>query len=127
MQSRLFTGKVYLGEQSAVGELPALYMEMTPQGATAADAPRFKLVGSVKAGDDGSLTTTFLDAPPLRFDQLRIDFPGGPDALFSTPRKCGDATSTSKFVSYASSTPVEAPQTKLTIDQTAARPGSPRR
>ncbi|MBJ7473449.1 MAG: hypothetical protein JHD16_19225, partial [Solirubrobacteraceae bacterium] len=47
LQSRPFVGSAYLGEQSAIGELPPLYLELAPEGATAADAPRIKLTGSV--------------------------------------------------------------------------------
>lgn len=100
-------GSVYLGEQSAVGELPALYLEMAPQGATPAGLARIKLVGSVAADASGQVTTTFTDAPQLRFSALTITFPDGPDALFVTPRTCGTATAQSSFTSWASSTPVQ--------------------
>ena len=116
LQDRALTGKVYLGEQSAVGELPALYLEATPEGATAADAPRIKLVGKATAGENGQVTTTFKDAPQLRFSELKIDFSGGPNALFITPRSCGTTSGTSQFTSSASATPV-AVTTSLTIDQ----------
>ncbi|MFT4034526.1 MAG: hypothetical protein QM679_03010 [Patulibacter sp.] len=102
--SRAFVGSVYLGEQSAVGELPPLYLEVAPEGADAADAPRIKLVGSVSVNDDGVLTTTFNDAPQLRFSSLELTFPDGPHALFSTPRTCDEVRSTSTFTSWSGKT-----------------------
>lgn len=118
LQSRPFLGGVYLGPQPAEGELPALYLEVAPEGADPAnpDAPRVKLVGEAKVDAEGNLTTTFKDAPQLRFSELRLEFPGGPNALFSTPRACGVATSTSTFVSRASATPVNV-DASLNIDQ----------
>lgn len=105
-----FVGKVYLGEQPAVGELPKLYLEAavevpadypTDQRAT---LPRIKLIGEVKANDDGTITTTFRDAPQLRFSKLSLDFPDGDHALFVTPRTCDPATATSTFRSWAGQT-----------------------
>ena len=119
LQDRALTGKVFLGEQSATGELPPLYLEATPEGATAADAPRIKLVGTASAGENGQVTATFKDAPQLRFSELKIDFSGGPSALFTTPRACGTTNGTSKFTSSASATPVEV-TSSLTIDEDCA-------
>jgi hypothetical protein len=100
-----FVGNVYLGEQSAVGELPKLYLEAAVEVPAdypnKADLPRIKLVGEVKANDDGSITTTFRDAPQLRFSKLTLNFPGGDHALFVTPRTCTPAVGTSKFTSWA--------------------------
>ncbi len=100
-------GSVFLGEQSAVGELPKLYLEVAPQGATPAGLARIKLIGTVTASETGQVTTTFTDAPQLRFSSLSITFPDGPNALFVTPRSCGTTTGQSSFTSWASSTPVQ--------------------
>lgn len=117
-----FTGSVFLGPQSAVGELPSIYLEATPEGATAADAPRIKLVGSVSVDANGTITTSFKNNPQLRFSELRLAFDGGPNALFVTPRTCGTTTGTSSFVSHASPTPVTV-DSSLTIDEDCATPG----
>ncbi len=92
-----FSGRVYLGEQKSVGQLPALYLEASVNGSTEAEAPRIKLVGTVTANDDGTITTEFNDAPQLRFSELQIQFPGGAHALFVTPQKCGPTSATSRF------------------------------
>ncbi len=110
------TGHVFLGAQAEVGALPALYLEVTPEGATAADAPRIKLAGRVTADEHGTLTTTFDGIPQLRFSSLKISFPGGPSALFRTPRTCGTTTGESQLTSWASTTPKQA-TASLTIDE----------
>jgi hypothetical protein len=115
-----FVGKAYLGPQSAVGDLPSLYLEVAQEGATAADAPRIKLVGKVSSDDDGHITTTFLDAPQLRFSQLKLDFPGGPNALFTTPRSCGGTSGTSTLSSWGGQTTTVT--STLEISDDCARP-----
>lgn len=124
LQTRPFLGNVYLGPQPAEGELPALYIEVAPEGADPANpnAPRVKLTGEAKVDAEGNLTTTFRDNPQLRFSELRLEFPAGPNALFSTPRKCGTTGATSQFISRASATPVNV-DSSITIDQGCDTPG----
>ncbi len=81
---RQFTGKVFLGEPASGEVLPQLFLEATLAGSSGANAPRFKLVGSVSTDADGRLTATFADAPELRWSELTLSFPGGDHALFST-------------------------------------------
>ncbi len=115
------TGSLFLGEQSAVGELPALYLEAALPGANAADAARIKLVGQVSVDEQGQLTTVFEDVPQLRFSKLQITFPEGPSALFRTPRTCGTTTGVSQLTSWASATP-QPSTASLTIDQDCELP-----
>ncbi len=121
---RTLDGSVYLGAQSAVGELPALYLEATLAGATAPGAPKIKLVGQVRADAEGRLTTTFADNPQLRFSLLRLTFDGGPHALFTTPTTCGEHTSTSRMTPW-SGQPAALVTTALTIDQDCDVPFAP--
>lgn len=123
LQTLPFEGKVYLGAQPAVGELPNLYLEVAPKGATSVDAPRIKLTGTVAVDADGRLTTTFKDAPQLRFSSLALTFAGGDNALFVTPRTCGDYTSTSQFTSSAVATPKAVVSNTLSINEDCATPG----
>ncbi len=109
-------GKVFLGEQSAVGQLPALYVDASIPGATAPDAPRIKLAGKVTADDAGQITATFLNNPQLRFSEIAFDFPGGDTALFSTPRACGVHEGTSRLSSYAR-TAAQPVTDAITIDE----------
>ncbi len=115
-------GKVYLGEQPAVGELPPLYLEIAPQGASSNGLARVKLIGQVTTSSTGQITTTFTDAPQLRFSSLQIDFAGGDDALFVTPRACGTATAQSSFTSWATATAVTR-TSSIDIDQNCDTPG----
>jgi hypothetical protein len=114
-------GTAYLGEQSAVGELPNLYLEAAQQGATAADAPRIKLVGKVSVSDSGQVTASFTNAPQLRFSDLDLTFPGGPNALFVTPRTCGSHTGTSSITPWSSAAATAVPAS-ITIDQDCDTP-----
>ncbi len=121
--NRNFVGKVYLGEQAAVGELPPLYLEAAAAGSSGPDAPRIKLEGTVKVDDNGTLTTTFADAPQLRFSELRLNFPNGDNALFTTPRKCGVAEGVSQLTSWAKPD-VKVPVTSsIDINEDCATPG----
>lgn len=113
--ARPFVGWAWLGTPSGGRELPDLYLEAALEGASGAAAPRIKLTGAVEVGPDGALTTTFRDAPELRFSALRLTFPGGPHALFSTPQRCGTTTSTSRLTPWSSAQPRTA-TTSLTID-----------
>ncbi len=117
-------GEVYLGEQSAVGELPDLYLQATLAGATAPDAPRIKLVGKVAVDSEGRLTTTFLDNPELRFSKLRLTFPGGPNALFVTPMTCGTHESTSRLTPWSGGADAVV-TTQMAIDQDCDVPFAP--
>ena len=115
------TGGVYLGEQGAVGELPALYVEAGLAGATAVDAPRIKLVGSVVADDAGRITATFADNPQLRFSELDLRFRGGAHALFSTPRTCGRHGTTSQLRAHARGS-ADAVPSAITVDEGCEAP-----
>lgn len=121
---RALTGSVYLGPQAAVGELPALYLEAAFDGATASDAPRIKLVGTVRASADGRLTTTFANNPQLRFSRLSLTFDDGPHALFTTPLTCGDHTATSRLTPW-SGAPAREVSTTLSITEDCATPFTP--
>jgi hypothetical protein len=45
----------------------------------------------------GQLTAHFDDNPPLPFDDLQVDFKGGPRGVVATPSSCGTFTTTSDF------------------------------
>ncbi len=120
--SKPLKGSVYLGPQAAVGELPALYLEATLDGSTAAGAARIKIIGSTAVDAEGRLTTKFKDAPELRFSELELTFPGGDNALFTTPRTCGTTTGQAAFTSWASPTAVNI-ESPLTIDEGCDAPG----
>ncbi len=116
---RPFSGPVYLGEPSGGRDLPDLFVEATIAGATAADAPRIKLVGATTVDASGRITATFANAPQLRFSDLQMSFPGGPNALFTTGQRCGTSTADSALLASARSTPTLA-GSSVTLDQECA-------
>lgn len=111
-----FVGDVYVGEQHAVGELPDLYLQAGFAGGTGADAPRIKVIGKTSVNADGQITSTFSANPQLRFSSLELNFSGGDNALFVTPRTCGTTTGESSFVSWAGGPAVQK-SSSLVIDQ----------
>ncbi|MEH3054212.1 MAG: hypothetical protein PGN13_09440 [Patulibacter minatonensis] len=117
-------GKVFLGAPGGGRTLPDLYLEAALPGASAADAPRVKLVGATTVDDEGRITATFQDAPPLRFDDLRLSFPGGAHALFSTPQRCGTTTGRS-LITPDSGAAARSVDASLTIDQGCGAPFAP--
>lgn len=62
-----------------------------------------KLAGRVEPNPrTGRLTTVFSDNPQLPFEDLRLDFFGGPAAVLSTPTTCGRFTTSSDLVPWTS-------------------------
>lgn len=96
------TGAVYLGEPAS-GPVTAppytIYLVAEGYGLS------IRLQGSVSPNPTtGQLTTTFAENPPLPFDDLKLDFFGGPRAALMTPPVCGTYTTTSQLTPYSSST-----------------------
>ncbi len=54
----------------------------------------------------GRLTTVFDNLPQLPFEEVNLDFRGGPTAPLTTPDACGTYRTHSEFTSWASPTPV---------------------
>lgn len=98
------TGSLYLAEQgdNPFGSLVALYLVAEGGGV------QVKLAGRVGLDpSSGQLTASFADLPQLPFTALQLSFTGGPGALLSNPRSCGQAQSTATLTPYSSTTPVE--------------------
>ncbi len=114
--SRAFVGHAWLGKPTTRFGLPQLYLEAALAGASGADAPRIKLVGDVTTDPEGRLTTTFRNAPQLRFSELNLSFPGGEHAFFVTAPVCG-TTSAESTVSPWSGAPDSRVSSSVTIDE----------
>jgi hypothetical protein len=54
----------------------------------------------------GQVKTIFDDTPQLPFEELHLDFRGGPTAPLVTPETCGTYNTRSEITSWASDTPV---------------------
>lgn len=92
-------GAVYLAKQgeNPFGSLLALYI--------AVDDPTsgvvVKLAGKVEPDPvSGQLKATFRENPQLPFEDLDVDFFGGPRATLTTPFTCGTYTSTSDLTPW---------------------------
>ncbi len=115
------TGWVYLatpapnGEPGAnpFGSLVAVYV--VAEGSRL--GIRVKLAGEGRLNEQtGQLTTSFLDTPQVPFEELRLQFFGGPRGALSTPPLCGSYTTASSFTAWsgASSTPTSEPPFQIT-------------
>ncbi|MDO9357058.1 MAG: hypothetical protein Q7T55_25395 [Solirubrobacteraceae bacterium] len=90
VQTRLLTGKVFLGSQPAPGELPDIYIEA--QEGPAADAPRVKLVGNLTIDARNRIVTTLDNLPEVPVNEFLLTFRGGDQAAVVTPPQCGTGT-----------------------------------
>jgi hypothetical protein len=100
------TGSVYLGTpesmQPASGREYRIFL--------AAEAPQYdiglRLEGHVSANPQtGQLTTTFSDLPPVPFEELKLNFNGGPAAPLANPLACGAAATSASLLPYSEQPP----------------------
>ncbi len=93
-------GFVYLGapaSSSVTGPPYTIYLLAEGYGLSV------RLAGTVTPNPTtGQLTTTFTENPQLPFEDLKLDFFGGPRAALATPPGCGSYTTTSQLVPYSS-------------------------
>ncbi len=115
-------GDVYLGAQSAVGELPPLFVEASLEGSPAADASRIKMVGALSVDGEGRTSVTFDEIPKPPFSELRLTLLGGDQALVSTPGSCGTFAGVASITTLATAETAVAAGPVL-IDQDCALPG----
>ncbi|MFI4990937.1 MAG: hypothetical protein ACHQHO_08530 [Solirubrobacterales bacterium] len=113
-------GAVYLAAQEAnpFGSLLALYI--------VAESPishvLVKLAGEVKLNPStGQIASTFKDTPPLPFEDLKLQFFGGPRASLTTPAGCGPHTTSASFSSWSGA---EAPASATFQTTTGAEGGA---
>ena len=92
-------GSVYLAKQNdnPFNSLLALYLAVNdPQTGIVV-----KLAGKIAPDPTtGRLTATFLNNPQLPFEDLDVDFFGGPRAALTTPSSCGTYTTTSALTPW---------------------------
>jgi hypothetical protein len=71
----------------------------------------------------GQLSTVFDDTPQLPFEELALDFRGGPTAPLTTPDVCGTYQTHTEITSWASPTPyvIDAP---MVVDEDCTGKGS---
>lgn len=123
-------GDIYLGAQTAVGELPPLYVEASLDGSGAPDAPRVKLVGGLSVDGEGRTAITFdeIPTPPIGgsgaplFAELQLRLLGGDHALLGTSATCGAFAGTASFTSATTGETAVA-AAPVSLDADCALPG----
>ncbi len=84
------------------GNLFGVYLEAEGPGVI------IKLRGKVSVNTStGRITTTFEENPQLPFNNLKIEFFGGPRAPLANPSNCGVARTEAQFTPYSSLVPAE--------------------
>jgi hypothetical protein len=81
-----------------------------------------KLAGHVIADPvSGQLTTTFDNNPQLPFEDLKLDFHGGPRAALVNPSACGTYTTSTELTPYSETAPAT-PSSSFQINQGCSSP-----
>jgi hypothetical protein len=98
------TGKVYLGQplsnDPTSGQMYRVFQELQGFGLDV------KLQGSVVASPQtGQLTATFANLPELPFQDFKLHFNGGPNAVLVNPPTCGANTTTTQLYPYSGNPP----------------------
>ncbi len=107
-------GKVFLAVPQPGG--PAFRIFIVAEQSGAPDALRIKLAGDAAPDPaTGQVTATLTDIPPLAFTTFRLTFRGGDQAVFATPRSCGDYTATSTFTPHSGNAPAS-PSSTVTLN-----------
>ncbi len=91
-------GSIYLAKQfdNPFDSLLAIYLAVKdPESGV-----NLKLPGEVSPQADGQLIATFDDQPQLPFDNLHLEFKGGPRAPLSMPKTCGTYEIDSTFTGW---------------------------
>jgi hypothetical protein len=98
---RPLSGSIYLAAQgdNPFQSLLAIYLAVAdPETGVV-----IKLAGDVAANlETGQLAASFEESPQLPFEDLRLDFFGGPRAALSTPPTCGEFTTEADLTPWTS-------------------------
>ena len=93
------------------GQLLRLFMVVRGSGVL------MKYPGEVQLDQrTGRLTASFDEMPQLPFEDLRIEFKGGPRAVFVTPGDCGTYVTHAELTSWASDAPIVS-DSSFTLDR----------
>jgi hypothetical protein len=110
-------GSVYLAaaDTNLIEQRLVLYLTAFDE----ASGVRVKLAGEVHLDPmTGRLSSTFANSPPVPFEELEVNFFGGPNATQTTPPLCGSQPTTSAFTPW-SGQPNAEPTAFFSINQGA--------
>jgi hypothetical protein len=96
---RPLKGGVFLARQleNKFGSLLAIYLAVSdPQTGVV-----IKLPGKIETGPNGQVIATFDENPQLPFEDLQVEFFGGPRASLTTPAACGTYTTQAEFAPWS--------------------------
>jgi hypothetical protein len=107
------TGKVYLGQplsnDPTSGQMFRVFQELRGLGLD------IKVRGSVVADpQSGELTATFANLPELPFEDFRLHFNGGPNAVLVNPPACAQNTTVATLYPYSRTPPATPPSSFAT-------------
>jgi hypothetical protein len=91
------TGSIYLAtpHENPFGTLMAIYIVTRGSGVT------IKLAGKIELDPaTGQLTTTIDENPQQPFNDVHLEFDGGPRAPLTTPEACGTYTTNARFTGW---------------------------
>jgi hypothetical protein len=102
-------GSAYVG-QPLPGDMYRLFLTIEGRGVS------IRLKGSVRPDPNtGQLTATFPNNPELPFDDLSVDFRGGPLAPLANPLDCGPKTGTATLTPWSGTAPLSATSDPFSI------------
>ena len=102
------TGEVVLGTPQSTdprsGEMLRLFIVVRDpeRGLVAKIFGSSTADGQVGEGGSGRLTATFVENPEVPFDDLQLDFKGGPRGMLAMPQSCGTPGWTAAFTPWSS-------------------------
>jgi len=107
------TGKVYLGQPLSTdprsGKMFRVFQELQGFGLD------IKLQSSVTANPStGQLTATFANLPELPFEDFKLRFKGGPNAVLVNPPACGQNATTTTLYPFSGNPPATPPSSFTT-------------
>jgi hypothetical protein len=112
-------GSIFLTPPTESGDVAGLAIELSRDGATAADAPRLKFTGRLSVTDD-RLELRFPALPAVPLGSLQLTLRGGDRAVLTTPDACDTVNADASLTAASGATATDS--APLTISTGCAAP-----